>query len=1106
MTEERRLVTILFADVVGSTTLGDALDPEDLRALLGRYYGIARDVISARGGTVEKFIGDAVMAVFGLPAAHDDDPSRALDAAIELRDAVRADAVLADRMPIRIGVNTGEVVAAVDPTARDFLITGDPVNVAARLQQAADPWGIVCSDRTARAASDAFEVSEPFAIEARGKPGAVAARHVLGRSAASRPARGPRTPLIGRDADLAQLELVSKRAFAERRPYLVSVIAPPGAGKSRLLEAFLDRLPDLAPGARPAVAQCLPYGQRLTFWPLRSLLEALAGVNFDSAPERIRESIASWLHGLGDEAAERTADQLAATLGATELEIVDRYEVFGAWRHAIEVAAGHGPIVLAVEDLHWSSESLLDMIEFIFQPRPDVPMLMLALSRPELLDRRPGWGGGRRNYVSLSLEPLGDDDIGQVVASLLEDPAPEVVAAVVDRADGNPFYAGEMVRSLVELRANLHEPEAVAEALAKLPDTVQATVLARLDLLSPAPRRVLQLGSVLGRSFDHISLGVLDPRLDDSLSEATDLLVDREMIIPGPAQSWTFRHILIREVAYQTLPRADRAHLHAAAGRYFEGLPGEPEERAELVAFHFREAANLSAAIGEATQELRRSAVEWLQRAGDAAFRGGATVEATRHLRAAIELVKQEDPEVYQRMGEVSVDVSTRGNLPDLYRRLGEVSWAGNLSVDAFRDAYTVGRELGRPPAFLLLMLAEQLMVLTRWHASVAQQSSEEDLSTIRDEGKRLLGIVEDERARASFLIAEGFVPFWIRSNGQRAPTAAEIAETEASARAGLALAEKLEDPRLISAALDVSSSFVSEDEPARAREIQRRRWQYADRLTILERTDAFQMVAWLSAVLGEADEALRATEAGLATIEGRQAPETVLTLLAWKAWALAMQGGWDQVSATISEQRQMWYDSSRPAAGYALQGPLAASYVANARGDEPLLDMCREQIDEICARFGSEHPVRDLAAIASLDLDAVADRIVGAFERYIERLHHVALGIAVTADRGHPLPADPLDRLIEHAGKRGMRWIEAEARRARALASGNLRELERARALLDGTGMAPRVARMEADLGLRTGDEGRFQDALRQLEALRDVDSGTRLAAARRERPAAGA
>ena len=300
MAEERRVVTILFADVAGSTALGDALDPEDVRVLLRRYYDLARETVTEHGGILEKFIGDAVVAVFGFPQTHDDDPQRALAAALALRDRVRSDPGLGDRLPIRFGINTGEVVAARESATGDFPLSGDAVNVAARLQQATEPWGILCGQRTVASVRAGFEFGSVIAVDARGKAQPIRALTLLGRAAPLPVAA--RTPLIGRAPDLQQLELVARRALHELRPFLVSVIAPAGVGKTRLLEEFLERLPSIEPRAMVAIAQCLPYGQRLTYWPLRGVLYRLIGVPDDAIPQKVRDAIRVWLEGSGLEA------------------------------------------------------------------------------------------------------------------------------------------------------------------------------------------------------------------------------------------------------------------------------------------------------------------------------------------------------------------------------------------------------------------------------------------------------------------------------------------------------------------------------------------------------------------------------------------------------------------------------------------------------------------------------------------------------------------------------------------------------------------------------------------------------------------------------------
>ncbi len=752
MPEERRLVTVLFADVVGSTTMGESRDPEDLRRLLSRFYQIAQQVVDDHAGTLEKFIGDAAMAIFGIPQAHDDDARRALGAALELRDRVRDDPQLGDLLPIRIGVNTGEVVASRDRGEGDFLVTGDAVNVAARLQQAAEPWQVLASARTASAAGEAYAFGPPRDKDLKGKGSAISARTVVGPAAAPR----RRVPLVGRDADIAQLELVARRAFTERRPYLVSIIAPAGTGKSRLVEEFVGRLDAVAPVSQVAVAQCMPYGQRLTYWPIRALLLGLLALSEEQAtPETVRSRTRQWLEDAGAETPAETAELLAATIGASDADVVDRTAMFAAWRTALELAAADRPLVLIVEDLQWSSDSLLDLIEYILQPRADAPMLMLALTRPELLDRRPAWGGGRRNHVSLALEPLDETSVERLVEHILDGPAPELVGIVVRRSEGNPFYAGEIVRSMIERGIDMRDPAAVAEAAAGLPDTVQATVLSRLDQLDPASRRVLQLGSVFGRGFLADGVAALEPALADGLAAAVDRLVERDLLRPIAHGELLFRHILIREVAYATLPRAERSVHHFAAGSWLEsGAHGREDELAELIAYHYREAAVLAAASGASDTDAQRRAVRWLRRAGDVAASARGTAEAVRHLRSAIELAPADEA-------------------PEVYRRIGEIYGSGDLSVRAYADAYDLGREHGRPPDFLLDNLAQRLMVTCRWFASVARQPSSDEMAALVREGHELAAVATDPRARARFQIALGFMPFWLRNGGIRTPTQA---------------------------------------------------------------------------------------------------------------------------------------------------------------------------------------------------------------------------------------------------------------------------------------------------------------------------------------------
>jgi len=1068
--EERRVVTILFADVVGSTALGETLDPEDLRGLLSRYFGIAREVVTSHGGTLEKFIGDAVMAVFGLPSAHGDDPARALAAALELRDAMRADAVLSSRMPIRIGVNTGEVVATRETSGGEFLITGDAVNTTARLEQAAEPWQILVGPRTANAASEQFDLEGPVAIEAKGKADPIPARVLVGRLAEP---RRRRLPLVGREDDLAQLELVARRAFADERPYLVSVLAPAGTGKTRLLEEFLDRLPEIGP-AVVAITQCLPYGQGLTYAPLRALLVRILDLSGEPGGEAIRTAARTWLRDAGDPEADRTADLLAATLGSSDVEGVDRAALFAAWRSLVERAAARRPLVLVIEDLHWSSDSLLDLIEAMLLPRTAAPLLMLVLARPELLDRRPTWGGGRRNYVGLALEPLADGAVSELVDDLLGRPAPAVVERVVARADGNPFYAGEIVRSILE-RAPTLEAAAVDEAIASLPDSVQATVLARIDLLEPPARRILQVGSVFGRSFPSAALAPVDTTLAD-LELSIDQLLERDLIRPAPNGEYQFRHILIREVAYGTLPRAERSRLHAASARWLaDHANGRSDELAELIAFHFREAATVGSVFGVVPDDVRTSAVTWLRRAADAANAGAANYEAARHLRAAIDLANPDD-------------------LPELYERLGDTLIAGDEAVEAYKAATAAAREAGRDANQLLRLMASHLLVLTRWHGSVGSLVPDE-VEGLVDAARRLAETATDPRQRARFEISLAFMPHL-----HQGPLSAEsLDEAKAAAVRGLDFARSIDDPNLMSEALDGYGSVLMDmDEYGATVDVARQRLGLDERLAVAERMDARVVLAWCLAILGRLPESLAAAREITTILGPNQGLGFQLGSLSWQVHVLWALGRWDEAIVTMRRLEEVWAGTDRTAAGFAVHGWLAGLEIARARRDEALTAATREIIEGLTSRFEADSRSRRMGALAKPDLPALERDVIGRWRDWSERLDGLERPLLVCTDRRYRLDPAVLRAIIEHFDAHEVRLGAAHARRALALATDDPAPLREALAAFEAIGAPPFIARARADLAEMTGDDALYEQGIAGLEALGDVDHLARLAARR--------
>ncbi len=1083
MTEERRLVTVIFADAVGSTGLGERLDPEDVRSLMSRYFAIARDVVEIREGTVEKFIGDAVMAVFGLPRAHGDDAARALDAAIELRDRVRADPQLGERLPIRIGVNTGEVVAGPagpgDGNGRDragdTLITGDAVNVAARLEQGAEAWTIVCGERTVRAAGDQFVFGQLDPVDARGHTAAVGAAVLEGRAPAS--ARvAAHTRIVGRDDDLDQLDLVARRAFRESRPYLVSILAPAGTGKSRLLEEFLDRLKVQFPDTDVATAQCLPYGQRLTYWPMRALLLDLLDLPTDTGPARIREATLAWLIRLDDQEAGADAELLSATVGAGAEDATDRTAVFNAWRRAIELAALRHPLVLVVEDLHWSSDSLLDLIETVLTPRADAPLLMVALSRPELLDRRPSWGGGRGNRVTLALEPLDEAALSTLVGDLLENPAPEIVRTVVARSDGNPFFAGELVRSIVERSGDLSDPAAVERAMAALPDTVQATVLARLDDLPFAERRVLQVGSVFGRTFRAAGLEALEPDRREELVHVLESLGWRDLVRPEGPDGLAFRHILIREVAYGTLPRAERARLHSAAGAWLESIAGDNAEAlAELIGYHYREAVVLGRAAGaQLDPDLRPRAVQWLLRARESAIAAAAQLEGARHVQAAIDLAEPDE-------------------LPELYELLGDTLLGGPEPLEAYRTALDLARERGRPADVELRILSAQLLLLTRWQGSVGTEPLR-DVPALVDQGHALLPDVADDRIRALFLIGEAFQGWATVRTHDGAPV--RVDRQVEAAREALEVARRLDDVPLQSAALDATSTFdLINDDYRRSLAIARERLELGSRLDFIERLDARTMIAWHETILGDLADSVEFATETLAALSPGQAPTFGLSSNGWLITCLHVLGRWDEAIAAATRMSRIWDDLGRPPAGYAIHGFLSALDIGRARRDETLEEQYRGAVDHILAEFTAGDRIGRLKTWVRLDLDAIVEEIIGRFHETAGRIDHLDRAIAACSDRRHRVDPALLQRLLAYVDPRGIRLIGAQARRALGLATVDPDELRAALDLFETMAAIPYAARTQIELGELIGDPPLIATGIARLEAVGDLDQLARVA-----------
>jgi class 3 adenylate cyclase/tetratricopeptide (TPR) repeat protein len=627
--QERKVVTVLFCDLVGSTQRAEEMDPEDVASLLGPYQARVKQELERHGGTVEKFIGDAVMAVFGAPVAHEDDPERAVRAAFAIRDFATEEGI-----ELRIGITTGEALVTLGarPDLGEAMATGDVVNTAARLQSAAAVNSILVSEKTHDATAHRIEYGEPQSIEAKGKSTPVRAWDALRARSRITLDRLHGTPLVGRERELDLLVDALARARAERQPQLVTLVGVPGIGKSRLvfeLSQAADRDPELISWRQ---GRCLPYGEGVTFWALGEIVKAHLGILETHTAEQAESGLRA---GVSEEWIQT---HLRPLLGL-EVDGVGgedrREEAFFAWRRFLEGVADERPLAVVFEDLHWADENLLDFIDHLVDWASGVALLVVCTARPEFLERRPGWGGGKTNALTISLSPLSDGETSRLIAELLATvvmPA-DTQAALLVRAGGNPLYAEQYVRMLQE-RAGADLP---------LPETVQGIIAARLDVLEPEQKALLQNASVVGKAFwlgALTSISGIDGRAAEATLHALErrgfLRRERESSIEGDVE-YAFLHALVCEVAYGQIPRAARAEKHRLAAGWIESL-GRPEDDAEILAHHYGEALVLARLAGLETTMLEEPAGRALSVAGDRALALNAHAAALRFFERALEL------------------------------------------------------------------------------------------------------------------------------------------------------------------------------------------------------------------------------------------------------------------------------------------------------------------------------------------------------------------------------------------------------------------------------------------------------------------------------------
>jgi len=703
--ERRKLATLLFCDMSGSTALGERVDAESVRAMMARYFETMRGAIERHGGTVEKYVGDAVMAVFGLPKAHEDDALRALRAASEMQERLAAlNEEFAKRfgevITLRIGVNTGEVVAG-DATSRQALVTGDAVNVAARLEQAAAPGEILLGPETYRLARNAitFEPVEPLALKGKSEPLPAYRLLSLRMDAPTRTTR--ETPLVGRKVELRLLEDTFAEVVATRTPRLLTLVGEPGVGKSRLARELLARV---GTRARVLEGRCLSYGDGITYWAIGEIVRQAAGIKEEDSPAQARAKITA-LAG-GAERAELAARRVSQAIGLEGGQAPGE-EIAWAIRYLLQALARERPVLLLVDDIHWGESAFLDLVARLPEPVTGVSLFCLCLARPELLDKRPEWGR------SIRLELLGAEEGQSLLATLLGEGrlSGDARVRIATVAAGNPLFLEELFAMLVEEGVLVREDGAwrATADLSRLaiPTTLASLLGARLDLLGAEPRAALERGAIEGEVFHRGAVAALSGRRD--VNQALENLMGKEFVRPSVSDfvdeaAFRFRHILIRDAAYEAIPKRVRAELHE---RFADWLNEKVGERAgeveEILGYHLEQAFRYMEQLGSVNPQVRRlakSAAERLGSAGRRALDRDDVDAAEGLLTRATSLLVVSEP----------LRVELLLELGRARRALGELEKSGEVLAEAFETASVAGDRRLEQHALVEFQISRELM------------------------------------------------------------------------------------------------------------------------------------------------------------------------------------------------------------------------------------------------------------------------------------------------------------------------------------------------------------------------------------------------------------
>jgi len=915
--ESRKLVTVLFADVAGSTALGEELDPETLRGLLDRYFGLMHGIIEAHGGTVEKFIGDAVMAVFGIPVIHEDDALRAVRAAEAIRTGLTEfeDAAVGPRtLAFRTGIDTGEVFAR-DTTSGEAFVTGDAVNVAARLEQTARPGEILIGQTTFQLVRDAVTVEPVEPIDAKGKSEPVRAYRLVAVDVGQTGhARRLDAPLVGREREIGRLEQAFRATVDERSCQLFTLLGPAGIGKSRLIAEFVAAVETEATVLR---GRCLSYGEGITYWPIGEIVRAAAGIEEADSSQSARAKLRTLLEGERD--ADIVATRVAGAIGLS-IDAASQEEGFWAIRKAFEHLARKQPLVIVIEDIHWAEQTLLDLIEHVADWSRDTPILLLCPARPELLDARPGWGGGKLNATTVLLEALGPQATGRLVAELPGGRAlpADLAARILAAAEGNPLYVEEMLRMLVDDGALIETAGgawSASDGLAevRIPASISALLTARLERLAPAERAVAERASVVGRVFEQAAVTELaGETLRPEVGPSLLALVRKELVRPERSElaagdAFKFRHILIRDAAYEALPKAERAALHERFADWLESTVGERlAEYEEIVGYHLKQAHRYRTELGETgghVVTLAERAGAHLAAASGRAFDRGDFATAVTLLSEATLMFPRGSAGRLRLMPDLGFALFSAGRIPDaddvLRGAIGEAMAAGQTRM-------AVHAELERA---MVRILADGTHGAPRSEAEAAiplLERDEDDLGLARAylviaSAAWIAGRVEDamaarrtalmHAARAGDMRIEQRTAYWGAECYGPAPAIAAIRDLE------VALAGAASDPMKRGQLLfTLSGLYAMRRRPDDAREAYR-----TCRATLegvgarLPASATAEIGGVAELIIGDPEAAERMVDDGITRLEGLGATGFLATHRALQSLALARGGHFER-------------------------------------------------------------------------------------------------------------------------------------------------------------------------------------------------------------------